>query len=517
VFGDRVKVTGWGEPGLYYGTLTLLQLLRDGRLPVCKVTDWPDYACRMVHYDLAREQTCDMRYLKSVVDRLSRFKVNMMDLYFETRFRFEKHPLIGPPGVMTSRQAGELDAYARARFIELVPQLNVLGHLEQALSVKEYRHLAEVPDDPEMIAPLNPDTPQFLEDLITEMSAAFTSKYFHIGGDEAWQMGKSPEGAAWIKRHSGMPALFAMHYRRVHKMVSALGRKTMMWGDMLLQHPETADLLPKDITIFDWHYDDTTPETIEFFTGRGFPVFVCPAMNGFGRTAAPFAHAQKNIWTFIGQGKDAGAVGECTCAWELRLGHLFDNDYFGIILSADRSWNVDGCKLDDFNRRFCQVFYGIDDLRPVEYFQAVSDGFAAIQAVVKGFPARSSWRALTNIAPTDPPPDDVLSQVHADCVAHRAKCLALLDSIRRDATRNRETLDFADLPAHTSMLLVERLYAARRAALGDKSVATALLADLDYFRSRFEAAVKAFGGSTVDVERVEALRAEVTKLVAPVN
>ena len=512
-----VRLTGWGEPGLYYATRTLLQLLDEDRLPVCRIEDWPDYRHRMVHYDLARENTCNVPYLRSVIDRLSAFKVNMLHLYLENRFQFGKHPLISPPGVMTGEQAKELNGYARSRFVELVPELNCLGHLEQALVVSEYRHLAEDPNVPYAVCPLHPDTPRFLDDLIEEMSASFGSEFFHIGGDEADQIGSCPKCAEWIEQH-GRSELFAMHYGRVHEMVKARGKRTMMWGDMLLAHPEAAGMLPKDIVIFDWHYGDTSVDTVRFFTGRGFPVFVCPAMSGFGRTAAPFRHAQSNIWKFIGEGKGGGAIGECACAWELRLGHLFDNDQWGIILSADRAWNVVGCDLPDFNRRFCKVFYGIDNLRPVEYFEAVSDGFAEIQEKLPGFPARSSWKAFSllekSLAELG---GKVTEKVYRECVALRDKCLDMLNGIRRDATRNREFLAFADLPAHTSMLLVEKLYVAEAArrlvAEGKRDEAEALLrqllGELDYFKSRFEEAVKASGGSELDLERVGKMRAEV--------
>lgn len=512
-----VRLAGWGRSGLYFGTRTLLQLIDGDHLPVCRITDWPDLKYRMVLYDLAREQTCNMSYLKAVIDRLSNYKINMLNLYLENRFQFTKHPRISPPGVMTPEQAKELDEYARSRFVELVPQVNCLSHLEQALAVDEYRRLAEDPERPEMVCPLNPETPGFIEDLIGEVMACFSTKFFHMGGDEAWQMGSCPACRAWISEHDDISGLFALHYSRVHDFITKHGRQAMMWGDMILDHRRLADLLPKDLIIFDWHYAGGSAETLQFFREKGFDVFACPAMSGFGRTAAPFKHAQNNIWTLIGEGREHGAIGECTCAWELRLGHFFDNDYFGIILSADRSWNTDACELDDFNQRFCKVFYGINDLRPVLYFEAVSDGFADLHTKhLPGFPARSSWHAFS----ADLWPNTVTKDMYEELLAHQTDQLGLLDSIRQDARRNRETLDFADLPAHTSMLLAKRSYlfrlAGKLASEGKKTEALAVLGkiedELGYFESRFNAAVEKFGGSTVDLERINSIRQVVDKL-----
>jgi len=517
VSSSGVRLVGWGRPGLYFGTRTLLQLLNDDHFPVCRITDWPDLKYRMVLYDLAREQTCNMSYLKAVLDRLSNYKINMLNLYLENRFQFTRHPLISPPGVMTAEQAKELDEYARSRFVELVPQVNCLSHLEQALAVDEYRRLAEDPERPEMVCPLNPETPGFIEDLIGEVMACFSTKFFHMGGDEAWQMGSCPACRTWVSEHDDISALFALHYNRVHDFITKHGRQAMMWGDMILDHRRLADLLPNDLIIFDWHYAGGSTETLQFFRDKGFDVFACPAMSGFGRTAAPFKHAQGNIWTLIGEGMEHNAIGECTCAWELRLGHFFDNDCFGIILSADRSWNTDACELDDFNRRFCKVFYGMDDLRPVRYFEAVSDGFADIHTKhLPDFPARSSWQAFS----ADLWPNTVRKDMYEELTAYQKDCLELLNSIRQDAKRNRETLDFADIPAHTSMLLAKRGYlfrlAARLGSEGKKAEALAALEEiedeLDYFESRFNTAVERFGGSTTDLERINSMRQVVDKL-----
>jgi len=68
VSSSGVRLVGWGRPGLYFGTRTLLHLLNDDHFPVCRITDWPDLKYRMVLYDLAREQTCNMSYLKAVLD-----------------------------------------------------------------------------------------------------------------------------------------------------------------------------------------------------------------------------------------------------------------------------------------------------------------------------------------------------------------------------------------------------------------------------------------------------------------
>jgi hypothetical protein len=346
--------------------------------------------------------------------------------------------------------------------------------------------------------------------MIGEVSAAFSSKFFHMGGDEAYQMGSCPKCAAWVKEHS-LAELYALHYGRLNDIIRKQGKQAMMWGDMILNHREMADMLPKDMIMFDWHHIGGSPDTVKFFVGKGFKTFACPAITGYARPASPFKQSQENVWMLIGDGKNGGAIGECTQDWEYRIGILFDNDYFGTILSADRAWNTDGCTIDDFNRRFCKVFYGIDDLRPMQYFQAVCDDFVDIQ--LKHFPDFPTSSVRTSFACSDYP-TTITDAMYTECLAHRTKCLEMLDGIRRDARHNRDTLGFADLPAHTTMLLVEKGYLLHKASTlakegkHDEAVAALkeLLTEVDYFESRFKAAIKAFGGSTVDLVRVANLR-----------
>jgi len=529
-----ITITGQGEAGLFYGTRTLVQLIEDGQVPCCEITDSPDYKHRMVMYDLARENTCNMRHLKHVIDILSDHKVNMLHLYLENRFQFAKHPEVSPPGVMTPAQARELEDYAASRFMTIVPEVNCLAHLENALSVERYRRLSEDPNVPWEICTTNPESVRFVEDLVREVAGAFRSPYFHMGGDESNQMGHCPKCAERVKQDGGKQKLFADHFTHMDEFIKSIGKRPMMWGDMLLENQGAAEAMPKDIIIFDWHYGDTTVDTVRYFTSQGFEVYVCPAMSGFSRLAAPYAHATGNIYKFIGEGKEGGAIGECTCAWELRLGHLFANDYWGILLSADRSWNLSAGDLADYEKRFCKAFFGLDDPRPVQYYQQLSDGYASIfEHVVP----RKSLIAFS---------DRLLDRAHdygtamtpemlAASDAQLKKLTSMLDDLRASAKRNKDALEFADVPAHSAhMMLVKLAFylqadalirdaqseieADHKAADSKLLRAIGLLEEIDkeagYFEPRFRGIVERYGGSEEDVARVARLRAALAARIA---
>lgn len=523
---NGVIIDGQGEAGLFYGTRTLLQMIEDDHIACCEIEDHPDYKHRMVHYDLAREQTCHMDYLKQVIDRLSDHKINMLHLYLENRFRFQKHPEVSPPGVMTPEQARELDEYASQRFVELVPEVNCLAHLENALKVDTYRHLAEDQERPYEICTQIPEAVEFVKDLVREVAACFKSVYFHMGGDESRHMGKCPVCEERIKREGGKQGMFIRHYTDIAEYIKSLGKRPMMWGDMLLENQGTAEQMPKDIIIFDWHYGGSSVDTVRYFTSQGYEVYVCPAMSGYGRLAAPYHQATNNIFSFIGQGIEGGATGECTCAWELRLGHFFNNDYWGILLGADRAWNINAGDIAEYERRFCKEFYGLDDLRPVQYFRELSDGYASIFADVMkpdsraAFCIRQREKQLGYDAKITP---EMLEASDRKL----AQLQDMISGLRDSVTKNADTLDFADFPAYSAHMMLRKLAflhqydelveeAKSMVGIDPDSADFKLLRaiglmkaankDLDYFELRFEDAVQRFGGSQDDVERIHTMR-----------
>ena len=522
---EGIRITGAGEQGLFYGTRTLLQLIDNGQVKCCTIEDNPTYKHRMVHYDMARDQTCNMEHLKHMIDMLSNHKVNMLHLYFENRFEFKKHPRVSPPGVMTQEQARELDEYALTKFVELVPEVNCLAHLEQALAVESYRHLSENPREPWEICTLNPEAVRFVEDMVAETAACFKSKYFHIGGDESAQLGECPKCAKRVEADGGKQKLFSDHWTHMAKYLKSIGKRPMLWGDMLLHYRGIAEAMPKDIIVFDWQYDNTSVETVKYFTSQGFEVYVCPAMSGFGRLAAPYKHATGNITKFIGEGVEGKAIGECTCSWELRIGHYFKNDTWGILLSADRSWNINAGDMADYEKRYSKEFFGLDDLRPVKYFQELSDGFAS---VIQPLP-RSSWDAysISGSNTYNGYGPSVTDEMLVKSDAKFSELNTMLDDLRNSVKRNKDFLDFADVPIYSTLMFVkgaayyhraEKLVnEAREQIKSEPDAAKAKLQNAidlyegmieipTYLEKRCRQAVDQLGGSEDDIGRVRRIR-----------
>ena len=119
-----VHIVAQTPAAVFYGVTTLIQLLQQyGRaLPTLRILDWPDYPNRGVMLDISRDRVPQMDALYDVVDMLASWKINQLQLYTEHTFAYRRHPDVwSAASPMTGAEILALDAYCRARFIELVP------------------------------------------------------------------------------------------------------------------------------------------------------------------------------------------------------------------------------------------------------------------------------------------------------------------------------------------------------------------------------------------------------------
>ena len=144
---NRVTVFGGDGAGVLYGVETLCQVMEQcGAVLECvKVTDKPDLLRRGYYLDETRGRVLKLDYLKKVVDRLCRYKINELQLYVEHTYLFEGlSEMWRDETPLTAQEIMELDAYCRERHVELVPSLSSFGHLYTLLSTKTYGELCEM-------------------------------------------------------------------------------------------------------------------------------------------------------------------------------------------------------------------------------------------------------------------------------------------------------------------------------------------------------------------------------------
>lgn len=233
---DGVTVSANEPAGLFYGIQTLLQLipLQQGEselvIPTGTIRDFPTYSWRGSMLDVARH-FFSVDDVKRYIDLMSRYKMNVFHLHLSDdqgwRIEIKSWPNLaihggatqvggGKGGYYSQEEYKDIVAYAGARFITVVPEIDMPSHINAALAA--YGELnspdTKFPKEGNFVGPLEtkgigegkdrptdlyvgrevgwstlsfskPNTLKFVNDVVRELGAITPGGYFHIGGDEA--------------------------------------------------------------------------------------------------------------------------------------------------------------------------------------------------------------------------------------------------------------------------------------------------------------------------------------------
>jgi hexosaminidase len=338
----------------------LRQLIRlEGNvLPSLEIRDWPTLAYRGLMLDISRRKVPTLATLKTLVEELSHYKVNVLQLYTEHTFRFPRHPKIGAGcGSLGSEDILELDAFCRERHVELMPNLNSFGHQRCLLMLPEYQHLAET----DMLWTLSPafeETYTLLDELFGDMLPAFSSATFNVGCDETYDLGK---GASKTQAEEfGVGRVYLNHILRVRELAAQFGRHVQVWGDILLHHPELIGEVPDDVTLLDWHYAPAGEyPTAKIFAEAKRKFWVCPGVGSWNSIFPRLYGANVNIRNFVRDGVAAGAEGMLNTDWG-DYGHYqhFGLSWYGYVFGAAQGWTGGTTSDEAFDAAFGPLFLG---------------------------------------------------------------------------------------------------------------------------------------------------------------
>jgi N-acetyl-beta-hexosaminidase len=185
-----VRITGSTDTGVFYGTRTLLQTVRDhGRMADGTVRDEPARAQRGFMLDIARKHF-SAEWIKDRIRRMGDLKLNQLQLHLsdDQAFRVESdtHPEVVSDPHLTKRQVREIVELAASRHITVVPEIDSPGHLGAVLSAHPDLQLRDADGEPVEGAVDISDAKagKLIDDLIGEYADLFPGKYWHLGGDE---------------------------------------------------------------------------------------------------------------------------------------------------------------------------------------------------------------------------------------------------------------------------------------------------------------------------------------------
>ncbi|HMB64133.1 MAG TPA: glycoside hydrolase family 20 zincin-like fold domain-containing protein [Eudoraea sp.] len=232
---NKIAIRGRDRAGLFYGMMTLKQLLEDAReqgvhLPLCSIRDYPLLAYRAVHLDVKHHRE-KKEYYYAIIDKLARYKVNAIIVELEDKIKYERQPLVASADALSIAEWEQLSKYARDRNIEISPLVQGLGHASFILKHDHYKPLRDNPNSDWAFNPLDPETYTVQFDLYRDaMAATPYGRYLHVGGDEVHTTGRG-SGKSPLE-------LQLIWLNKVCAFAEANGRIPIFWDDMPLKHAE---------------------------------------------------------------------------------------------------------------------------------------------------------------------------------------------------------------------------------------------------------------------------------------
>ncbi|MCG8371981.1 MAG: beta-N-acetylhexosaminidase, partial [Balneolales bacterium] len=356
---NLVLVSANTTRGAFYGVQTLRQLFRTqrvvGSVPSLKIKDWPDLEIRGMMDDISRGPVPTKEYMRQQIERMAGMKINLLTYYTQDVVKTESHPSFAPPGgALDIEEWAELADYAKKFHIDLVGNFQSFGHFQNILKHPEYAHLGE---SGSLLSPAFEESYQLLSDIYHEMIPAFHSEYFHINSDETFDLGTGASKA--MVDSLGKGVVYANHIKRIYDIITPMGKKIMMWGDIVLKHPEILELLPKDIIMVTWGYDDMDDYShmINPFKEAGYSTLVSTGILNSWSVMPDFNVAKGNIEGFVAEAKKQEVLGMLNTIWDDGGFALFSKDWYGVAYAADQSWTSNpGDKT--YDARFNRVVYG---------------------------------------------------------------------------------------------------------------------------------------------------------------
>jgi hexosaminidase len=249
--GATLHIEARTAAGVFYGTRTVLQLLRRGRaVPAGTARDWPRYPERGLMIDDGRRYFSPA-WIKREIELLAELKLNQLHLHFSEnegfRIESETHPEIVSRRHLTKDQVRDIVEFARRRHVRVIGELDMPGHLRAALAAHPELRLPGSTDKLDISLPA---ARRFCRELILEYLDLFPGRYWHAGADEYG---------------SGSEDAYIDFINWLDRLVRSHGRTLRVWHDGL-----SGDRLRRDVVV-EWWADHAGP-TPRQLLGQGHRV-----------------------------------------------------------------------------------------------------------------------------------------------------------------------------------------------------------------------------------------------------
>ncbi|MBW4839304.1 MAG: beta-N-acetylhexosaminidase [Paenibacillaceae bacterium] len=242
-------------------------LRREGKF---EIHELPVYEQLGFMVDCSRNAVLHDQGFKELIRRLALMGYSEVQLYTEDTYELEGYPYFGYlRGRYNAEQLRDFDSYAALFGIELVPCIQTLAHLGQALRWQAHAPLVDCQD---ILLIDEPRTYELIDSMFAFMAAHVRSRRINIGMDEAHMMGLGK----YLDKHGFQErsSLMLKHFGAVMDIARKYGYRTMMWSDMFFRlassgeyydaespiSSEIVKLIPEDVTLMYWDYYSETQE-----------------------------------------------------------------------------------------------------------------------------------------------------------------------------------------------------------------------------------------------------------------
>jgi hexosaminidase len=354
--GGEIEATS--SAGLYYAVQTLRQLVEgngDGAaLPEVQIHDWPSFAYRGTMIDMSHGPLPTENEVKRQIDFLARWKANQYFIYSEGAIELDGYALLNPEGRFSKEQIRRIIAYGRERHVDVIPFLELYGHLHDMLRIELYSGLGAFPPSVEL-DPANPNVTSLLADWAGQVSDLFPSPFVHVGFDETWRI----EDVA-KKRGNTTPAeLFAEQLGNVAKLFTQHGKTVMAWADVMVKYPAIIDRLPPGLIPVAWAYEaqPDVKKWLDPLAAKHLPHFIQSGVANWQQIAVNFDMTFANIDNFLAAGRRSEALGMINSVWTDSAQCLLRLTWPAMAYGAAAPWQSTPMDREGFFGQYATLMY----------------------------------------------------------------------------------------------------------------------------------------------------------------
>ena len=379
-------------------------------------------AKRGVHLDLKGLPPTAERFVE-LLKIFAAARYNVVLVEWEDSFPWTVDKRFRSSAAYTAEDIQRFRNTAKELGLELIPLVTCLGHMQTPLSVPGYEKLREVADNSGCLNPLAPGSRELIQGMVDDVLKLMPDvKHFHLGGDEAWQLGENPKSKAFIEKH-GKGALYLHHVEPILDNLNARNIRPILWHDMMIDWDSKAlKSLGKKSDLMTWGYQGDPATNKRHYNIEHIKRFVEHGITLWGATAYKGAEGY-NV-----ELPDVGGRGENAKAW-MRVAQRYD--YKGVVATAWSRYAVDTVQCVPIDRRLDSlVNVGVILHDGVEAKGGLKACIDALGQIGEKKRFETCKKAMTRLADTRKRGWELVQQVHEQIA------LCKIDP-RRTSARNR--------------------------------------------------------------------------------